>query len=169
MKRERRRKRGSEARRCYDCATRLKASTTAGSNCRPGAALSSSSASARADRVAEDARPRHRVVGVGDRNDARAERDLRGVAAVRIAEAVHPLVRVADELRGGRPGTALSRIRSAPISGCRRISACSSARQRRRLAQDRFRHGELAEIVQQRGALDRGDLTRREAAAHARR
>ena len=49
-------------------------------------------------------------------------------------------------------------MRSAPISGCRRISACSSARQWRRLAQDRFRHGELAEIVQQRRTLDHRDL-----------
>src|SRR5215471_4402567 len=43
---------------------------------RAGATIEFEQRLARRDRVAEDARPRHRVVGVGDGDDARAERDV---------------------------------------------------------------------------------------------
>ncbi len=105
----------------------MKASTTRGSNWVPRQRASSVRAAAGVDRVAEHAGPRHRVVRVGDGHDPRAEPDDVAAAAVRIAQAVEPLVRVADDR--GRRGEVRDASRPAwsPRSGCVRMSRCSSA------------------------------------------
>ena len=77
--------------------TSANASTTAGSNCEPAFRRSSASAALRRQRLAVRAVARHRVEGVDDGDDARAERDLVERQAVGVAAAVGALVRRADD------------------------------------------------------------------------
>ena len=135
--------------------TRLKAPTTGGSNCVP-LQRSSSRQRLRRRRSRRGRRAaRHRVVGVGDGDDPRAEASLvRRVRAVRIAAGHRPAR--ARRGRCGRGGEERHvrnqrRARSAGAGG----SGLLFDRQRRRLAQHRLGHRELAEVVQQRGALER--------------
>ena len=87
---------------------------------------SSASAAAWRDRVAEDPRARHRVVGVGDGDDAGAERRLRRPGCRGDSRGR----RRARARRGRRgrptPGTGRARSARCPMRGCRRMSRCSS-------------------------------------------
>ena len=95
-------------RRVVSAMTARNVSTTAGSNCVPAQRRSSSSASSGV-RAAAYGRPGgHRVEGVADGDDARAERDRVGLQAVGVALPVEALVRRAHEL-----GDAAQRRRGA--------------------------------------------------------
>src|SRR3990172_949351 len=96
----------------------------------------------------------HRVEGVADEDDARAERDLVAGEAVGVAAAVVVLVVVGDYRRGGRqvgeaagdPGAHLR----VPLDHRPLVLAEAAG-----LLQDVVRHGELADVVEERGPLDK--------------
>src|SRR5439155_13986744 len=68
----------------------------------------------------------HGVEGIGNRNDARAKRDVLTLEALGIAGAVEFLVVMPDQRATWcRPST--GPMMSAPICGCRRIQAISSS------------------------------------------
>ena len=69
---------------------------------------------------------RHRLVGVGHREDARLERNLLAAEAERVAAAVQPLV-VGEDPLGNVAAGPRRRGCARPSSGCLRISAHSSS------------------------------------------
>ena len=77
---------------------------------RPGAALELAQRVRRGKAAPVDAVGRHRVVGVGDEEDPRAERDLLAGEAVRVAGAVPALVVVEHP---GRDGLDAERVEHA--------------------------------------------------------
>ena len=100
---------------------------------------------------------RHRVVVVDDRQDARADRNVLAGQPLRIALAVPPLV-VAQDQRRHRVG---ERHGGDDLRADLRVDADLLElflRERSRLRQDVLGHGELADVVQQRGCLDALDL-----------
>ena len=100
----------------------------------------------------------HRVVGVGDGDDARAERDLVGAQAVRVAVAGEALVVVEDDRhRVACSAAACSRM-TWPMRGCWTTRPPLGRRQRRRLVEDLLGDGHLADVVEQGGDPDPVDL-----------
>ncbi|HEY0782783.1 MAG TPA: hypothetical protein VGE98_10030, partial [Thermoanaerobaculia bacterium] len=92
---------------------------------------------------------RHRVERVGDRDDARLERDVAVGQAVRIAAAVQPLVMAAHAGQHARVGERRDDLRAVdrvPLHrlGLRRIEL-------RRLAEDAVGDDDLADVVERRG------------------
>ena len=89
---------------------RRNASTSTGSNCVPGAGLELLARLLHRHRVAVRAVGEHRVVGVGDREHARDERDALAGEAVRVAGAVPALVVVAQDRRDARQRSTLGQL-----------------------------------------------------------
>ena len=127
----------------------VRASTTAGSNCVPAPARTSSSASSRVS-CAGRAVGGHRVERPGDGDDPRAERDLLAVQLLGIAGAVPALVVVENPARD-RAERRCSRAIRDPISVWRSITWRSAVDSGPPLQRISSRHRELAEVVQPAG------------------
>ncbi len=146
------------------------ASTTAGIELGVAAARQFEHRIARRKGVAKDPWPSHRVVGIGQADDAGTERDVLGSQPAWIPEAVHALVHVPDDLAAGRQ----ERDLRGQVGGNGRVQADEHLLfrvQRRRFAQNRFRHDEFAEVVQQGRVFDQDEigLVHAEDASHAQR
>ena len=142
----------SRSARCRAWSTRTSASTTR------DVELRADVAEALGERVlgGQRGRPRpaggHRVPGVGDGDDPRAERDRLAAQAVRIAGAVGPLVVRADPCHlVGREhlGRDLRAERGVQLH-----EVVLRRRQPRRLQQDRVGHAHLADVVHERRELE---------------
>lgn len=101
---------------------------------------------------------RHQRVKVVDgREDARAERDLFGLEAGRVPPTVPPFVMAQDERHDGiREGHAADDFRADLRMNADLLELFLG--ERARFGQDVLGHGELADVVQQRGGLDALDL-----------
>ena len=129
------------------------ATTTAGSNCDPAQRASSVTALPRAQRRAVGPRRGHRVVGVADGDDARRQGYRLARDAVGVTGAVPALVRGADDVAdpaqrrgGGEDALADERVLA---DECPFVLG-----ERARLAQDLVGHGDLADVVELRRALE---------------
>jgi len=103
----------------------------------------------------------HRVVGVGDRDDAGPQRNVRSAQPERVAVAREPLVVVEDD----RDRVAQRRrLLEDDLADPRMLDDCSPLRrrQRRRLLEDLLGHRDLADVVQQRRGPDPVDLDLRQ-------
>ena len=130
-----------------------KDATRAGVELHAGAPLKLRCSLLEAERRAPGSGLRHRDECVTDRDQARTERDLLFGEAVGVSAPVPALVSRADQLRDGRHRR------------CRRKDALTDQRviahdlplagvQRPLLVQDRVGHGNLADVVELRGARD---------------
>ena len=128
----------------------VRAENASGSKSVPMWRESSLSASSGGVRRGRRAGAGHRVVGVGDVDDARGERDVVAAQSVRVAAAVGPLVVQLDDRDVRRAGTAPAARMRAPSTGCCLMTSNSSSVSGPRLAQDVVRHANLADVVQQR-------------------
>ena len=128
---------------------RRNASTSTGSNCVPAPASSSRLASCTRHRVAVRAVGEHGVVGVGDGEHARDERDALAGEAVRVAGAVPALVVVAQDRGDARQSGALGELRARVRMSLDGVVLAGL--EPARLEQDRARHDDLADVVQQAG------------------
>ena len=137
--------------------TRSNAATTAGSNWVPAQRRSSASASASVSVAPVAALGAHGVEGVGDEDDARAERDVRGREPVRVARAVHALVARADEPRAAleRRGGGEDALADDGVAADQRPLG---VRQRAALLQDRLRDRHLADVVERGRVAQRLEL-----------
>ena len=151
----------SRSSRCRACSTRTRASTTVTSSCVPAARRHSASASSVLERGRVRAAGGHHVPRVGDRDDARAERDRVAGQAVRIAGAVDALVVRAH------PGDLVARQHLGRDLGAERGVQLHvrvlRRRQPARLQQRRVGHAHLADVVDERRELQPLDLRRRPA------
>ena len=133
--------------------TRRNASTTVGSNWLPECVTISCTASA--GRAGLSIRPvgGHGVVGVDDGEDARFERDAVSLQPERVALAVEALVMVEEYRQRALQEADLrdedARQQRVPLHGLPFATA-----QGARLAQDGVGHAYLADIVEERAALD---------------
>ena len=117
---------------------------------------SSSSASRRRARLTVDAFGRHRVVRVGDEDDARAERDLVAAEPVGIAVAVPALVMMEHPFRDRLDPEALEHP-EADLRMALKHQALGLV-ELARLAEDLLGDRELPEVVQARGEPRQLDL-----------
>ena len=136
----------------------MNSSTSAGSNAVPG--VFAEHGDRRALAAGRPVRPRRlqRAVAVGDRQDARADRDVLAAQAGRIAEAVPALVVREHQLADRRAERHVAQDLGADAR--MDLDALELlGRQRVRLREDVLGHGHVADVVQQRRrphALDLG-------------
>jgi hypothetical protein len=103
---------------------------------------------------------RHRVEGVGDGDDPRAERDRLPGQAAGIAVAVEPLVVVADHRGDRRVAEAADHV--GAVAGVAADHVELQLREAPRLVEDRPRRVQLADVVQRGRRAHLGDVLRRE-------
>ena len=132
-------------------------STTSGSHCAPRRPVSSVDDLLRRARLAVELARRHDLDGVGDRDDACAERDVGAGDAVRVAEAVPPLVVVTHDRPRRREQVERLEELVADL-GMRLDDPPLLVVERRRLEQHPVRDADLADVVEDRSEADRLDL-----------
>ena len=101
----------------------------------------------------------HHLVGVGDRDDASAEADLAAGQPARVARAVVPLVVLDDHVA---PLAQPRQQRSGDLRAVRRVRAQQGpllVGGLARLVEDRRRHAQLADVVQDRGPAQQVAVT----------
>ena len=151
--------RARAARRPRRCRARAAARAVAiGQNCVPALRSSSARAASAPSARAVRAVGGHRVPGVADEADAARERD-RPRRRARPGSPCRPSARAPPAWRGARwASEPIAPTMRAPIAGCWRMTSHSGAVSRAVLLQDRVRHADLADVVQQRDLADRAEL-----------
>ena len=144
--------------------TASNASTTAASNWLPAPRRSSASAASVRHRRAPRAVREHRVEGVADRDDARAERDVLAGQAVGVPAAVEALAAGAHERRHGLEAAGAQEDALGDDRVVAHVVALLGG-QLAGLAQQRVGEGELAQPAELRGEADVRALERAEAHA----
>ena len=135
------------------CSNSTKFSTTNGSNCVPEQRCSSAIASRLRQRLAVRPLRDHRVVGVGDGEDARLERPSArraGRAGSRRRRSARGAGAIAGSASARKP---IGRMMRSPISGWFLITVYSSAREAVLLLDDRQVDADLADVVEHAGVL----------------
>src|SRR5262249_12904077 len=120
---------------------------------RPGAAFQFSEGVQRGNGVAIGPRTSHGVVGVRHADDPGADRYFVPRYSARIPKAVGALVHVANERRR-LPEVRQMLDEGEANGGMLADEPALEIVERRRLSQERFRHGELPQVVQQGASLD---------------
>ena len=144
--------------------TASNASTTAASNWLPAPLRSSASAASVRHRRAPGTVGEHRVEGVADRDDARAERDVLAGQAVGVPAAVEVLAAGAHERGDGLQAAGAQEDALGDDGMVAHVGALLGA-QLAGLAQQRVGEGELAQPAELRGEADVRALERAEAHA----
>ena len=135
-----------------DASTLANVSTTCGSNWVPAQARSSATAASAEHRLPVGVARREHVVGVGDRDQPRRQRDLLAREPVRVAGAVPALV-VAEHDVGHRPVAVDAAHDPRPVRGVAADDLPLLLAQRLGGEQDRVGERELADVVEQPGGV----------------